>query len=590
MPKKAKPKKSKSDPCKRLQANARVRNAEGKLTGKDGLTSLERWNSPGALGFARFIADTQPHIKHADGRYRPVKLTRRQVDIVKQVLAVDADGDFLHQMSIIQGPRRMGKSVLILLILIWLTCSRKNHVTQLLGANEFHSRKTAYQPIVDIIEHSQKLRLLFGPIDRNIKINEVRNSKTRSIIQMMPGMSFSSSFGQNLQCLYAGDLHSYSDYSPWNSIQASLIDSHNSLVFADSQPDAFGGPVEALEKQSTVDDSIYFHSITYDGWEDYEANAPSWIDRRRALRLRDSLLEAEVKRDLYGQRSSIVNSLFPEPVIELCKDSYRYPVEDIKALIGDRAHVIGGGLDRADSEWGSVFGNDNSVFVSVAKVASPDNGEPEFFVLDAHLFRPSTGRAIKRHILEQHKKYGFKNVTLEAHSCQDVHQWCVEQKIPTTLESPTSTLQNVIFPELVRIAKTGRLHISTQCTDLLGEMASMVYSRLSTGKYRFETPQARGHDDFVFALAHAVYSLRNQILQLYQLPNVVCKLKSNRRAMCFLMGGNLELLCGKQCEAFLQVEEFHRQYMQFATESHLTLAEFFNAYVTIKGAKVYQAA
>ncbi len=488
------------------------------------------------------------------------------------------------------GPRRQGKSILLMLIILWLTCSRKNHVTQLLGANEFHSRKTQFQPLAKIIENSPKLRLLFGPVERNLRINEIRNPRTKSVIQLMPGMSFSSSFGQGLDCLWAGDLHSYPSYDAWNAIQASLIDSANSLVFACTQPDAFGGPVEALEKQAQVDESIFFHSITYDGWDDYEANAPSWIDRKRAARLRDTLLEAEVKRDLYGQRSSIVNSLFPEPVIELCKDSYRYPVEDIKPLIGDRAHVIGGGLDRADSEWGSVFGNDNSVFVTVAKSAAIDNGEANFHVLDAHLFRPSTGRAIKRHVIDMHKRFSFKNVSLEAHNTSDIAPFLVEQKIPAELVNPHSTLQNVIFPELVRIAKTGRLHISTQCTGLLSEMASMTYTRLSTGKYRFQAPQKVSHDDFVFALAWAVYSLRNQILQLYQLPNVVCKLKSNRRSLCFLMGGNLELLCGRQCEAFLQVEEFHRQYMQFQTESVLTLPEFFSAFCTIKGAKVYQAA
>ena len=554
---------------------------------------MERWSpSNGALGFARFVADNSPHIKHADGRYRPIKLTRRQVDIVKQVLAVDTEGNFLHQLSVIMGPRRQGKSILLMLIILWLTCSRKNHVTQLLGANEFHSRKTQYQPICKVIENSPKLRLLFGPVDRNLLTQEIRNPRTKSVIQMLPGMSFGSSFGQGLDCLYAADLHSYPSYDAWAAIQASLIDSHNSLVFADSQPDAFGGPVEALEKQSTVDDSIYFHSITYDGWDDYQANAPSWIDRKRAARLRDTLLEAEVKRDLYGIRSSIVNSLFDESTISICKDQYRYPVDDIKALIGDRAYVIGGGLDRADSEWGSVFGNDNSVFITVAKVASPDNGEANFYVCDAHLFRPSTGRAIKRHIIDMHKRYGgFKNVSLEAHNTSDIAPFLVEQKIPAELVNPHSTLQNVIFPELVRIAKTGRLHISTQCTDLLSEMASMTYTRLTTGKYKFGSlHQKKQHDDFPYALAWAVYSLRNQILQLYQLPNVVCKLKSNRRSMCFIMGGSLELLCGQQCEAYQQVKEFHRQYMQFQTESHLTLAEFFNAYVTIKGAKVYQAA
>ena len=590
-------KRNTSKTCNRSDRNRlhapRVRNEKGLLVGRCGKTSLERWSpSNGALAFAHFIHDTQPHIKHADGRYRPVKLTRRQVDILKEILAVDAEGNFLHQLSVIMGPRRQGKSILLMLIILWLTCSRKNHVTQLLGANEFHSRKTQYQPICKVIETSPKLRLLFGPVDRNLLTNEIRCPKTKSVIQLMPGMSFSSSFGQGLDCLWAGDLHSYPSYDAWNAIQASLIDSANSLVFACTQPDAFGGPVEALEKQAQVDESIFFHSITFEGWSDYEANAPSWIDRKRAARLRDTLLEAEVKRDLYGQRSSIANSLFPEPVIELCKDKYQYPVSDLqslKALIGSRAFVIGGGLDRADSEW-SDGQHDRTIFCTTAKVASHTNQEPEFWVLDAHHFQVSTGKAIKRHILEQHKKYGgFKNISIEAHSTQDIFNWTQEQGIPVELCNPHSTLQNQIFPEVVRVVRTGRLHISTACTDLLGEMASMVYTRLSTGKFRFEVPQARGHDDFCFALAWSVYSLRNQILQCYHLQNVVCKLKSPRRSMCFLMGGSLELLCSHDCGPYQQVKDYFRQFMQFQTESVLTLPEFFSAYCSVSGAKVYQA-
>jgi hypothetical protein len=570
----------------------RKRDAKGRLVARDGSTKLERWNNPaGIRALANWFREVQPHIRHANGQYLPAKLTRQQADILKQILKVDSNGNFAHQMSVIQGPRRMGKSLLILLILLWLVCSRKNYIVQLLGSNFFHSTKTQLIPLQNIIQNSPKLRLEFSPVEKCLSKTEITHPKTKSIIQLLPGTSMASSFGMGLDCLHVSDLHSAVDLEPFNALQASLLDSSNSLVLIDTNVDNYGGPVEALEKAAQVDDSIYFHSIAFNGWEDYATNAPPWIDLERAARLRDTLLEAEVKRDLYGQRSSIVNSLFPETVIELCKDQYSYPVDDLKALIGDRAHVTGGGLDRADSEWGSVFGNDNSVFCTIAKAASPDNGEPEYFVLDAHLFRPSTGKAIKRHIKSMHDKYGFKNVSLESHNTSDIQPWLVEQEIPSELVNPHSTTQNIVFPELVRIAKTGRLHISAQCTDLLGEMATMVYARLSTGKYKFGSQhQKTQHDDFVFALAWSVYSVRNQILQLYQLPNVVCKLKSPRRSHCFIMGGNLELLCGESCEAYQQVKDFYRQYMAYQTESALTLPEFYQSYVTIKGAKVYQAA
>ena len=124
------------------------------------------------------------------------------------------------------------------------------------------------------------------------------------------------------------------------------------------------------------------------------------------------LLESEFKRDILGQRSSVVNSLFPESVIKICKDSYRNPVEDIKALVGNRSYVVFGGLIGPIQNGASVFGNDNTVFTTVAKVANPENQEPEIYILDQHTFRPSTGRAIKKHILKMHKKYDFKNVTL----------------------------------------------------------------------------------------------------------------------------------------------------------------------------------
>jgi hypothetical protein len=348
--------------------------------------------------------------------------------------------------------------------------------------------------------------------------------------------------------------------------------------------------VHSLQNEAEADPQIHCTHVWFKSIDEYCEKAPDWISRERARRLERTTLEADFRRDVLGQRSDIVNSLFPEAVIEICRDSYRHPVDDTKALIGNRALVIGGGLDRADSEWGSVFGNDNSVFTTVAKVASLDNQEPEIFVLDQHLFRPSTGRAIKRHILKMHQRYGFTNVTLEAHNVSDIQPWLVEQGIPSETVNPHSTTQNIAWPELVRIAKTGRLRISKDLSELFREMAGMTYTKLGTGNYKFGHGDQRLTDDRCFSLLWAVHSLRREVLQAFELPHVQCLNKSSRRHLCFIFGGSLELLCGEHCEAYQSVVEMFRQYTAYQTESALTLPKFYRQLVKVKGAIIYQVA
>jgi hypothetical protein len=189
-----------------------------------------------------------------------------------------------------------------------------------------------------------------------------------------------------------------------------------------------------------------------------------------------------------------------------------------------------------------------------------------------------------------HEKYHFTNVTLESHNISDIGPYLVEQGVPVETVSPHTTTQNSAWPELVRLAKTGRLRISTDLAELYSELSTMTYSRMGSGNYRFGAAASGQHDDYAFSLLWAVYSLRNEILQLYALPHVQCLNKSNRRKACYIFGGSLELLCGEQCPAHQQVKEFYRQFQQYQTESALTLPEFYHHYVTVKGALLYQAA
>jgi len=407
---------------------------------------------------------------------------------------------------------------------------------------------------------------------------------------MLSGTSTASSFGMKIDCLWVSDLHSAVDLQPWYNLQASLLDS-DGLILADGNPDHIGGPLHLLEQESSADKSIYYHHVSYADFDEYKAKAPRWIDRAKAERLERTLLEVDFRRDILGLRSSTVNALFPEDVIQICRDTYRCPVDDLKAFFGERSFVVGGGLDRADSEWGSVFGNDNTIFTTIAKVADPENQEPLIYVLNQHLFRPSTGSAIKKHILAMHKKYGFKNITLEAHSTQDIFHYLLEQGLPVENVSPHSTTQNAAWPDLVRLARTGCLRISNDLPDLFQEMAGMTYTKLGgTGKYAFGSGDQRQHDDRCFSLLWAVYSLRNEVLQLYTLDAVQCLNRSSRRQHCFIFNGGLELACGEQCHAYQQCREMYLSYMAYQTESTLTLPEFYKAFVTVKGPVIYQAA
>jgi len=570
--------------------NVPVNLESGKFVSADGSTAIERWNRPGALGFAHWLNEIKPKILTSKNTYKRFVPTAKQAKLIKRMLSADKNGNFKHTLSLLIEPRRHGKSVLFALICLWLFTSRKNFTIQLSGNSEDHSRRVQFKLLKRIILNTPKLRMMIP--EKNILMHEIKYSKRGNVIQMSTGVSFSTSFGDRLNLIWSSDAHAAVSWESFNALQSSLLDSEGSLCLMDCNVDSLDGPIHDLQKLAETDKSIYCHHTSYKDLDDYLQNCPPWIDKQKAIRLEKTLLEVEVKRDLYGQRSSVINSLFGESILDTCRDDYRCPVEDIKALVGEqRSYVIGGGLDRADSEWGSVFGNDNTIFTVVAKVAGLGNQEPEVFVLDQHCFRPSTGRAIKKHIVSMHKKYGFKNVTLESFSAVDIKPYLIEQGVPTEIISPTSSLQNTAWPELVRIAKTGRLRISKDLDKLFHEMSTMTYAKLSTGNYKFSHAMKRKHkDDRPFSLLWAVYSLRNEVLQAFALGNVQCKNKSKRRHSCFIMGGSLELLCGEQCAAYQEVKEFYRQFMQYQTESTLTLPEFFHAYVTIKGAVLYQAA
>lgn len=539
---------------------------------------------PGALGFAHWVREIKPHILNRKNQYEPFQITREQAGIIKQVLAVDDLGNFIHSLSLLIEPRRHGKSTLFALVCLWLLTSRKNFTVNLLGNTSDHMRRVQYNTLLKIISHTPKLAAMIP--EKNRQTHTIEYPKMGSVIQMPTGINQATAFGDKINVLWVSDFHACPDLGPFNALQAALLDSENSLLLIDSNVDHTDGPVHGLQQEAKHDSSIFCHHTQYRTFSDYEKNSPSWIDRQKAKRLKRTSLPADYKRDILGQRSDAKNALFSSETIKACKSKYKYPVTDIQALTQGRAYKVGAGLDRSKS----LIGGDASVWTVILKVASPQHGEPEVFVLNQTVFPLNTSRSIKKQILKDHERYHLDNVTLENYEVTDLAPWLADQKIPFEIVSAHDTNQNSSFTEFHRLASEGRFHFSEDNKQLASEMATFVYIQRAGSKYSFGHASSKFHDDCVYAANWAIFSLRESILNLYTINNIVCKNKSKRNQFCFLLGGDLELLCKHDCSPYNQVEEMFMEFKKVRLDSELNLTEFFQTRVKVQGARIRQAA
>ena len=555
-------------------------------------TILEKWNAPGPQGFWNWVDDIQPRVLTRSNRYEVWTPTNKQREVVGEILAVnDKDQTFLHSMSLLVQPRRHGKSTIFALICLWFICSRQNFTTQLLGTQESHTRRVMFNLAKRIIANTPKLSRMIP--ENNILLHEISFPPLDSRIQMTPGVSFSGSFGERLNVLWCSDLMACPDLMAWNAFQASLLDSENSLCFIDSNVDMHDGVVDNLQKEAKLDDTIFCDYVHYRDLTHYCEACPPWIDTKKAARLKRTLLEVDFKRDILGQRSAASNSLFPKEIRKLCYEDYKTPVPDLQSIVKGRSFKVGAGLDRAKNLSGA-FGGDSTVLTIVLKLASPEHGEPIFYILEQEVFTLNTSRQIKKSILKAHEKYHIDNMIFEAYEISDLFPWVLSQNIPCESLSATSTAQNQAFPEMHRIMREGRLRYNPKILKTFeSELETFIYTQLKGGKgYSFGHGSKKSHDDTCYSTCWAIHSLREHILNLYVLGSFACKNKSRKRELCYLMGrgSDLQLLCSERCHAHQQVEEMWREYRQLRMDDEITIPEFFETHVRHVGARISQAA
>ncbi len=541
------------------------------------------WDAPGSKGFFNWLSEVKPRILTRANKYEPFKPTENQKKIINQILSTDHQNNFLHSMSLLVQPRRHGKSTVFALIILWLFTSLQNITIQILGTHEQHCRRTMYRMLKRIIRNTPALSKLIS--EKDIQTYEIKYRKRGNVIQMS-STSISGSFGDKIDVLWTSDLHATPDLEPFNALQAALLDSQNSVVFIDSNCDYIDGPVHKLQKEAETDETIFCEHTFYGDFKEYEEKAPPWINRQKAKRLKKTTLPTDFSRDILGKRLDAKNALFPSNIIELCKSKFKCPVSDITELTQGRAYKVGSGLDRSKS----LFGGDNTIWTTILKLASPAHGEPEYFILNQKLIVPNTSRLIKKAILKDHERYKLDNIVLENYEVTDLGPWLTDQNIPYELVSAHDTNQNASFPEFFRIAQEGRFHFPESLKELSSEMSTFSYTQRAGGKYSFGHSSQRFKDDRVYSVNWSIFSLRQAVMNLYVLGSFYCKNKSKRRSLCFLMNGQLELLCKESCQAYAEVDAMFREYKQHQFDSELTLPEFFFEKIKHIGCRISQAA
>lgn len=554
----------------------------------------ERWQGNDEQAFWNFIEDTRPRVKQGS-RYSEWVPTDEQRKLVTAIFERDGTRR-KHRLVLAIQPRRHGKSTLFLLVVIFYFISRRNFTIGLLGNTDDHTHRTMYKRIEAIIRNTPALKLRCNP-DKNFLTDHARlqdpvasTTWQNRIIKCTQSMS--GAFGDSLDILHVSDLHQNPDMEVFEAWRGALIDSAEGITLIDANVDYTGGPVHELQQLAENEEAVFCSHISYTDLDDYTLRAPSWLDRTEARIAQKRDLDVAFNRDFLGQRSAIVNRLFSDVFINLCKDAYRIPVTDHLALAAGRTFAIGGGLDRSKNLL--AMGNtDSTVWTTMMKVATI-GGEPEYYILNQRKFLLNTSREIKAEVMRDHKQYGgFTNCSLENYEVSDLRSWFADVGIQCELISPTDNRQNSSFPYLYRLFREGRIHLPENCTDLIQELQTFVYTqrKSATGSYVFSHISSKFHDDHIYSLNWAVESLRDSILDLFNMNYIDCKeTLAYRRALCFIMGGSKSLMCSQQCPAYYEVAKMFRDYKSFhALDSELDIASFYKSYVkSTDGIVTYQ--
>jgi len=550
-----------------------------KTSKTDPAALLRRWRQPGSAGFFAWLDDVRPLIPSEKGPWQPFEWPNDRVkDEVRRAL----DGDF--STIVWCWPRRHGKTVTSALVICWRFLTRAEQVVAIVANSEKQTTDTAFRLVKGILEKTPFSKALVDSQAVRIGADTIEYAALGSRIQGFPS-SPASLFGKKLNLVQCSELHAAKNDATYQAIASAIIDSDDGLALIDSTVGSRRSPLYMLYQlwQNKSDDALYYSHIFYSDLEDAVNNGPAWISERKLRSRAAQMLPLEFGQQHLNTWGDACSLLFPEATRKALEQSY--PLDP--ATIADgRPYAVGAGLDRAS---GLVLtGGDSTVTACVLKVVGDDD-EAHVYVLSVDDIAFGSAGGIKRAFTKYAQNFGMKKAVLEASNVVDILSWCQGQNFEAEAIFPTRERQAAIFQELHRIATEGRLHINPKFKKIFREMETFEYRLESNGSKGsiavFE--HAKGaHDDSLFALAWAIYSLREVELNPFELDGITCNAIGPAVRACILNGGDFAPLCSHECKSFAALHVLYEKYSSKAGCAVVSLPDFFNMRVTNIGPHV----
>lgn len=539
---------------------------------------LKRWRQPGSAGFFAFLDDVRPMIPSEKGPFQPFEWPN---DHVKAEVARSLDGSF--STVIFLWPRRHGKTLTSALIIFWRFLTRQRQSIAIVANSERQSTDTAYRLLRDIMQETAFSKALIDAGSIKLGADTIEYGALNSRVQGYPANA-RSLFGKKLSLVQCSELHAARDDSVFQAMASATVDSEDGVVLIDSTVGSRRSPLYALFLlwQNDCDPSLFVSHIQYRDLEDAITNGPKWISGKKLRSRAAQMLPLEFGQQHLNSWSDSSNQLFPESLRNSI--STVYPLEASSVADG-RPFVVGAGLDRAS---GLSLSGDATETVCVVKTTGDDE-EAHFYVLDQSTINFGSAGGIRRAFSRYSKDFGLRKATLEASNVVDILSWCQSQAFDAEAIFPTRERQASIFSEMHRIATEGRLHVHPKFKK--------IFKELETFEYRLEGNGAKGsipvfqhaqgcHDDAIYALAWAIYSLRDEELNPFEMNGIFCNAKGPAVRMCILNGGDHIPLCAESCRSFKELEKLYEKYAANSGAATMNISHFFESKVTNIGPHV----
>jgi hypothetical protein len=513
----------------------------------------------GSAGFFRFVQDVQPHVRSHTGGFAPYAIGDRERAEIARAL----DGQDVS-VAVWCWPRRHGKTLASAMLIVWRFMTRPTENIAVVANSEKQVVDTAFRTIREAFEHTPALKAIVKAGSIVVLQDRIELPSTGSIIQAFSSNP-SALWGKKLSCAQISELHAAPRGDDvFAALAGSLLDTAGSLMLIDSTVGPKSSKLfdlyQAATRAGDPDPSIAFSHIGYADVEDACRNTPAWLPAVRLRSLSRQMLPHEFALYHLNRWQDAANALFPKGTLDQCV--HEYPL-DVAALANGSAYVTGAGLDRA---FGGSKHGDRTVTACVAKIVLDD--DEHLFVLDADAVFLGRLSGLKSRFGEYHREHRITRATLESYGSQDVADWTATQPFAGGVEvvHPSRRSKYAAFMSLYQAAAEQRLHVHPKFKALIEELS--VFEVIADGKAtdgeaavpRFQHPRG-AHDDFVHALAWAVYSLRSITLNPYEIEGIHCAGRGADVAMCALNGGGHLPFCGQSCRSMREAARLYSAYV-----------------------------